>query len=49
MTRKHLATIRALVWRVVASMLRPPAPARIVVVLPRFVPHDAFGYPLAMA
>jgi hypothetical protein len=49
MTRAHLATIRALIRRAVASMLRAPAPTRIVVVLPRFVPHDAFGNPLALA
>jgi hypothetical protein len=49
MTRTHLATVRGLIRRAVASMLRREAPAAIRLELPRFVPHDAFGEPLALA
>lgn len=49
MTRSHLAAIRDLIRRCVASMLRLSAPAAVRVEFPAFVPHDAFGEPLALA
>jgi hypothetical protein len=49
MTRRHFAAVRVLIQRCIAWMIRPPAPRVVRFEIARFVPHDAFGEPLALA